>query len=149
MLVVLPKNGVLPSIEKTFSLADLQKWKQALKYQKVDVYIPKFKFEAKYAMSNDLKAMGMPTAFTNNADFSGMTGKKDLFISDVIHQAFVEVDEKGTEAAAATAVVMKNTAVREESEPISFIADHPFIFLIKDNTTGNILFMGRVTDPTR
>ena len=96
-------------------------------------------------MAEDLAAMGMPTAFSDNADFSGMTGIRDLYISQVIHQAFVEVNEEGTEAAAATAVVMDKIAM----VPNIFKADHPFIFIIQEKETGNILFMGRVNDPTK
>ena len=93
--------------------------------------------------------MGMPTAFTGKADFSGMDGTTSLLISDVIHQAFVEVNEEGTEAAAATAVVMKLAAAPANPDPIPvFRADHPFIFIIQDDETGSILFMGRVVNPT-
>jgi serpin B len=88
--------------------------------------------------------MGMPTAFSNQADFSGMTGKKDLFISFVIHQAFVKVDEEGTEAAAATGVGMQMSVATQNI----FRADHPFIFIIQEKATGNILFLGRVIDPS-
>jgi serpin B len=92
--------------------------------------------------------MGMPLAFSKvGADFSGMTGKRDLFISKVIHQAFINVDEKGTEAAAATAVVMNLMMAPQHAEPKIFKADHPFVFLIKDNTTGSILFMGTIMKP--
>jgi serpin B len=92
--------------------------------------------------------MGMPTAFTDTADFSGMDGTKNLFISDVIHQAFVDVTEEGTEAAAATAVVIKLAAAPANPEPVPvFRADHPFIFFIQDDETGSILFMGRVVNP--
>jgi serpin B len=99
--------------------------------------------------------MGMPTAFTlgvdfgGKADFSGMTGDKYLNIDQVIHQAFVDVNEEGTEAAAATAVIMRlETAM--SSKPIKiFRADHPFVFLIQDRESGNILFVGRVSDPTK
>ena len=87
----------------------------------------------------------MPDAFTSAADLSGMTGNRELFISDVIHKAFVSVDEEGTEAAAATAVMMPFSAAPEE--PIKFTADRPFIFLIQDNLTGTILFFGRVVNP--
>jgi len=89
----------------------------------------------------------MPTAFSDNADFSGMTSKKDLYISNVIHQAYVAVDEEGTEAAAATAVIMfEKSAVM----PMNiFRADHPFVFIIQEKDTGNILFLGRVVDPTK
>jgi len=89
----------------------------------------------------------MKDAFGTDADFSGMNGKKDLFISAVVHKAFVAVDEEGTEAAAATAVVVKLTALREP--PPIFRADHPFVFLIRDKRSGAVLFLGRLTDPTR
>jgi len=93
--------------------------------------------------------MGMPTAFTSSADFSGMDGEKDLYISDVIHKAYIETNEEGTEAAAATGVVVWANAVAPGSEqPIPvFRADHPFLFLIRDNNTGTILFTGRITNP--
>ena len=100
-------------------------------------------FSTKYFMGNTLAALGMPSAF-GNADFSGMAGNKDLFIDEVIHQAFVEVNEEGTEAAAATAVIIKETAMRPSKV---FRADHPFIFIIQQKESGNILFMGKVVDP--
>ncbi|MBU4369631.1 serpin family protein [Patescibacteria group bacterium] len=148
MLVLLPKNNDLTSLENSLSIEKLSEWKKDLKEQRVNIYIPKFKFETKYLMADTLKEMGMPIAFSSAADFSGMTGKKDLFISNVIHQAFVDVNEEGTEAAAATAVVMKltSTGIPEPTIP-TFRADHPFIFIIQQNDTGNILFMGKVVDP--
>jgi serpin B len=112
------------------------------------VYFPKFTLETHYSLPGTLGAMGMPTAFTGNADFSGMDGTKNLLISDVIHQAFVDVNEEGTEAAAATAVVMKLAAAPVNPDPVPvFRADHPFIFLVQDDETGSILFMGRVVNP--
>jgi len=121
-----------------------------LKERKIDVYMPKFKFETKYFMREDLDAMGMPTAFSMQADFSGMTGGYDLFISNVIHQAFVEVNEEGTEAAAATAVIMVGiTSVGHAPKIPIFRADHPFIFIIQQKETGNILFLGKVNDPNK
>ena len=118
-----------------------------MKETKLDeIYLPKFEFDTKYTLNENLKALGMPTAFSSKADFSGMDGRKDLFISQVIHQAYVKVDEKGTEAAAATAVGLGATAARPTK---IFIADHPFIFIIQEKETGNILFMGRVIDPTK
>jgi serpin B len=90
--------------------------------------------------------MRMPAAFGGDADFSGMNGKRDLFISAVVHKAFVDVNEEGTEAAASTAVVMSRSSAR--LEPVaSFRADHPFVFLIRDRRTGSILFLGRVMNP--
>jgi serpin B len=91
--------------------------------------------------------MGMPQAFTDMADFSGMTGNRDIYISDVIHKAFVAVDEAGTEAAAATAVIMRATAM--PAEPVVMTIDRPFIFLIRDIQTGAVLFVGRVLDPAK
>lgn len=150
MLILLPKNNDLPSLENSLSTEKLSDWKQNLENQRVDVYIPKFKFETKYMMSEDLGKMGMPTAFGGGADFSGMDGTQNLYIGSVIHQAFVEVNEEGTEAAAATAVVMFDLAAPPETPTIpTFMADHPFIFLIQDNATGNILFIGRVINPSQ
>jgi serpin B len=116
----------------------------------VDVSMPKFKFTAQFELNKVLKEMGMRRAFAaDEADFSGMATREKLFISDVIHKAFVAVDEKGTEAAAATAVLIAPTA---SAMPLprpsaTFRADHPFLFLIRDNRTGSILFMGRVVNP--
>jgi serpin B len=107
--------------------------------------MPKFEFDTKYFMKDTLSAMGMPTAFEwPGADFSGMDGSKNLYISSVIHQAYVKVDEKGTEAAAATAIIVGYGSVAPRSV---FRADHPFIFIIQERETGNILFLGRVVDP--
>jgi serpin B len=91
--------------------------------------------------------MGMPIAFTGNADFSGMDGKRDLQISDVIHKAFVSVDESGTEAAAATAVIMRLTSAPMPEQIITVTIDRPFIFLIRDVQTGTLLFIGHVINP--
>lgn len=144
MLIILPKENDLNSLEDSFSLEKLYELRNNLGEQKVDVYIPKFKFETKYFMVKTLEEMGMPTAFSMDADFSGMDGTTDLFIANVIHQAFVDVNEEGTEAAAATGVVMELKAAM----PTVFCADHPFIFMIQERETGNILFLGRVIDPT-
>lgn len=155
MLILLPKEDDLKAIEESLTYEKLSEWKKLLRYEKVGVYLPRFKFETKYFMADDLKEMGMPSAFTSGidfggqADFSGMTGNKELNIDKVIHQAFVEVNEEGTEAAAATAVVMTLSGMPMPKIPKIFRADHPFIFIIQDRSTGNILFMGRVSDPTR
>jgi serpin B len=108
------------------------------------IYFPKFEFDTKYFMEENLKNLGIKKAFTGNADFSGMTEAEQLYISSVIHQAYVKVDEKGTEAAAATAVFMGATA-RMPSK--IFKADHPFIFIIQEKKTGEILFVGKVVNP--
>jgi serpin B len=145
MIIILPKEN-LTSIEASLNLENLELWKSSMSEQKVNIFIPKFKFETKYMMKPMLIEMGMPEAFSDNADFSGMTGKKDLKISQVIHQAYVDVNEEGTEAAAATAVVFTLTAINPGSIKV-FRADHPFIFMIQQKDSGNILFMGRVENP--
>jgi len=146
MLILLPKDdwlGTLGSIDAN----KLSELRGILVEQEVDVYLPKFKLETKYFMKPALVKMGMPTAFSGAADFSGITETNDLTIDEVIHQAFVEVDEEGTEAAAATAVIMKTTSVGP-TKPI-FQADHPFMFVIQERESGGILFLGRVSDPSQ
>ncbi|MBW2965900.1 serpin family protein [Candidatus Woesearchaeota archaeon] len=143
MLILLPKEGNMQELEESLTAEKLNQWKSSMRETKIDVYMPKFKFETKYFLPQTLAKMGMPTAFKwPGADFSGMDGTQDLFISNVIHQAFVEVNEEGTEAAAATAVVVGITAM-----PNFFRADHPFIFIIQERQTGGILFLGKVVDP--
>jgi len=150
MLIILPKNN-LQDTEKKLSINKLNEWKSLMKDEKVEqIYLPKFKFDTKYSMVAALKNMGMKAAFSSQADFSGINGSKNLYISDVIHQAFVQVDEQGTEAAAATAIMVSLGSAMNvpKPKPIIFRADHPFIFLIQQKQTGNILFIGRVIDPT-
>lgn len=151
MLIILPKENSLNEVENSISTKNMDEWEKAMQQEKVQVSLPKFKFETKYLMANDLAQMGMPIAFTDDADFSGMTGKMDLKISQVIHQTFLEVAEYGTEAAAATAVIMMPTmAIQQPTQsPKIFTADHPFIFAIKEKSTGNILFLGRLSDPSK
>jgi len=147
MLIILPKENDLENIEESITPEKLSEWKNILKKQRVDIFIPKFKFETKYFMVDTLKKMGMVSAFNAPpADFSGMDGTKNLKIQNVIHQAFVEVNEEGTETAAATAVIVGRESV--QITPV-FRADHPFIFIIQQKDTGNILFLGRVSDPTK
>jgi serpin B len=110
--------------------------------------LPKFKFESSFGLSNTLDQLGMVDAFNaNTADFSGMTGNKDLFIGNVIHKAFVAVDEEGTEAAAATAVIME--AAGAPMWDVSLLVDRPFIFIIRDKVNGQVLFIGRVLNPAQ
>ncbi len=148
MVVLLPEEvDGLAELESSLTPERLAEWTKRLHKREVMVYLPKFKMTSKFGMAEMLAAMGMPDAFSGAVDFSGMNGKRDLFISAVIHKAFVEVNEEGTEAAAATGVVMKLTAV--PAPPPVFRADHPFIFVIKDNNSGSILFMGRVSNPAK
>ncbi|MFB0525037.1 MAG: serpin family protein, partial [Phycisphaerae bacterium] len=148
MIILLPKEiDGLSEFEKAFTLENLSQWFEKLHQREVIVSIPKFKMTSQFSLAAVLKSMGMADAFNpGKADFSGMNGKRDLFISAVIHKAYVDVNEEGTEAAAATAVTMKLTSVGPSQIPI-FRADHPFLFLIRDNQSGSILFIGRVTNP--
>ena len=147
MIILLPRRlEGLSDLEKTLTSENLAAWTAKLRKREVIVSIPKFKMTSQFSLASVLKSMGMTDAFTANADFSGMTGKKELFISAVIHKAFVEVNEEGTEAAAATGVAMRLTAAVPDRTPV-FRADHPFLFLIRDNISGSILFIGRLMNP--
>ena len=147
MVILLPKEKTgLADLEKELTADNLTEWQKRMYKKEVEVYLPKFKMTSQFSLPETLKKMGMSDAFDpGKADFSGMTGNKDLFISAVLHKAFVEVNEEGTEAAAATGVMMELSMALDE--PV-FRADHPFIFMIKDNKTGSILFIGRIVDPT-
>jgi serpin B len=149
MVVLLPKaKGGLAALEASLSAEKLAEWVSKVRRREVQVTLPRFKTTAEFSLKDPLVAMGMTDAFdSGRADFSGMTGARDLFISAVIHKAFVDTNEEGTEAAAATAVVARMTAVAEP--PPVFRADHPFLFLIRDTETGAILFLGRILDPTK
>jgi serine protease inhibitor len=150
LVVLLPKDrSALPTLEQSLTASNTQQWlSRVVPFDKVIVALPKFKSTQQFELGATLGAMGMAQAFTGSADFSGMTGKRDLAISEVIHKAYIDVNEEGTEAAAATAVGMRAMAMRGPLEqPPVFRADHPFIFLIRDNRSNSILFMGRMADP--
>jgi serpin B len=147
MLIILPGTiADLDSVEGKLDSQTLQSNMKQMRKCEVEVYLPKFKMTCgTLELKGLLREMGMKDAFSNAADFSGMDGKKDLFISNVMHKAFVEVNEEGTEAAAATGVGMKLLSL--PAPPPVFRADHPFIFFILDNRTNCILFMGRLVNP--
>jgi serpin B len=148
MLILLPKGRDLATIENALSTTTLTAIRTSLVKQRVDIYLPRFTLGTTYLMNDDLKSMGMPMAFYDAADFSGMTGSKDLSISQVIHKAFVDVNEEGTEASAATGVSMETLGLEQGPPKIPiFRADHPFIFMIEDDGSGNTLFIGRVLIP--
>jgi serpin B len=146
MLILLPKAGQFDAFESALDAGQANTILKNLKQRQVTLSMPRFKIESEFSLAETLAAMGMPVAFTSEADFSGMDGARSLFISDVVHKAFVSVDESGTEAAAATAVVMKLTSVMPE-QPVEVTVDRPFIFVIRDIQTGVILFVGRVANP--
>ncbi len=146
MIILLPtKIDGLPDLERKLNYQNLSKWLAKMYAPTVDVSIPRFKMTQPFRLDETLQSMGMKNAFGRNADFSGMNGTTDLFISSVIHKAYVDVNEEGTEAAAATEVEM---TLSIEQNPV-FKADHPFIFLIRANKSGSILFIGRVMNPEK
>jgi serpin B len=151
MLILLPKKdgAGIAGLEKGLDQVTLSRWLEGLRSKKVEVFLPKFKITwGTLSIATPLKALGLREVFTDRADLSGISGDRSLYLSDVVHKAFVEVNEEGTEAAAATGAIMRATAMPlVEAVPV-FQADHPFVFMILDKATDNIIFMGKVADPT-
>jgi serpin B len=152
MVVVLPDDAKgLAKLEAALTADALQSWIDGAARTYVEVKLPRFKIEPgeAIALSSTLASLGMVTPFdASKADFTGMAAKdQGIVIAEAYHKAFIAVDEAGTEAAAATAVSMKGTGAAPSDPPVPFVADHPFLFLVRDMKTGAILFMGRLTDP--
>jgi len=145
MVIMLPEDGQFEVFEEGLQADKVSDIIGGLQLTEVALTMPQFEFDSEFSLKDTLAEMGMPIAFSTGADFSGMTGSPELFIAEVVHKAFVSVDEAGTEAAAATAVPMELTAVPEP--PVEVTLDHPFIFLIRDIETGAVLFVGRVLNP--
>lgn len=148
MLVLLPKNEI-ESLERSLTAEQISDWKENLMEREVMAFVPKFKLETEYDLPQIMKELGMKLVFDgDSADLSGIANiPPRLFVTTAVHKAFVDVNEEGTEAAAATGIGIGETSAGPEL-PI-FRADHPFIFLIQDDKTGLVLFMGKVTDPTK
>lgn len=145
MVVIVPDAGKLSTVERGLDGAALRRIASGFTNTQVVLTMPKFSFRSNATLKSALSEMGMPIAFTDRADFTGMTKQGPLEIAEVIHQAFIAVDEKGTEAAAATAVVMRLTSAPQRQVELKI--DRPFLFTIQDDETGAILFMGRLADP--
>jgi serpin B len=145
MVILLPESDEFEAFEEGLGAQQVSDIVSDLQPIEVALTMPQFEFDSEFSLKDTLAEMGMPIAFSSGADFSGMTGNRDLFISDVVHKAFVAVDEAGTEAAAATAVIVGLTALPDP--PVEVTIDRPFIFLIRDIETGAILFVGRVLNP--
>ena len=147
MLVVLPKLNhklAMQQLAKSLNATKIKQWSAGLVRQEVDLQLPKFKLDARYQMKTLLADMGMPKAFNNGAEFNLYADGTPIKLDEVYHQAVVTVDEKGTEAAAAAGAVGMYVGM---SYPVEFKADHPFMFVIKDNKTDAILFLGQVNKP--
>jgi len=143
MVILLPREvDGLAAVEAALTAAELDRWIAGMKPASMSVALPRFEFESRFDLSRTLAEMGMPLAFSGGADFTGMHGRGGIWIDTVIHQANITVNEEGSEAAAATAVIVT------KSGGWTFRADHPFLFLIRDRATGAVLFMGRVTNPS-
>ena len=152
MIVLLPKDPAgLTTLEQSLTAAGAKPWLSQLRpAPKVILTFPRFKITQQFSLAGTLASMGMSSAFNAHADFSGINPSRELYLSAVIHKAFVDVNEEGTEAAAATAIIgLRATVARRPQPPIVFRADHPFVFLIRENKSGAILFLGRVVDPTK
>jgi serpin B len=149
MLIALPRPGqVLADLEKSLDSEVLDRWVAGRQERTVAVAMPRFSLSGEFSLARILGRMGMASAFSSLADFSGMASGGDLFISEVVHKSFVDVYEKGTEAAAATAVTIRLTSMPGgDPDQVVFSADHPFLFMIRHVTTNQILFLGRVMDP--
>ena len=146
MVALMPTAGNLDTFEQSLTAESLQDILNQLERASVTLSMPKFKFDAAFALNDALEGMGMTDAFDPmKANFSGMDGTTSLYISSALHKAFVDVNEEGTEAAAATAVAIGLTSAPGQSYTI--MLDHPFLFLIRDNATGTLLFVGRMADP--
>ena len=154
MVVIAPNDPAgLPSIETRLTAGNLAAWMKSMKQRETNVFMPKFKMQTSYdelgEADGTLAAMGMPTAFGDGADFSGMGSKEQLSIGTAVHKAFISVDEEGTEAAAITGYAMRAEAMRAKIPfTPTFRADRPFIYLIRDLTSGTVLFLGRVLNPS-
>ena len=147
MLVVLPKLNhklAMQQLAKSLNATKIKQWRSGLVRQEVNLHLPKFKLDARYQMKTLLADMGMPKAFNNGAEFNLYADGPPIKLDEVYHQAVVTVDEKGTEAAAAAGAVGMYVG---RSYPVEFKADHPFMFVIKDNKTDAILFLGQVNKP--
>ena len=149
MVIVLPKKGVSPSkVSAALSAKRLESWEGKMNFADVELALPRFKFDSDFVLNSELQSLGVRLPFDpGHADFSGIDGKKDLYVAKVFHKAFISVDEAGTEAAAATAIEMRMKAVIHVEKPIVMNVDHPFVFMIQDLRSKAILFIGRVANP--
>ncbi|MDB6121398.1 MAG: hypothetical protein JWQ71_391 [Pedosphaera sp.] len=150
MIVLLPRKADgLSKLEAMLNSKKFSTWLEKAKFREAELFLPRFKLESSFEMTPVLKNLGMTDGFTRNADFSGIDGTKLLYISDVLHKAFLNVDEEGTEASGIFALRGLAQSRHDREETAIFRADHPFLFLIRDNISGSILFMGRVVDPAQ
>lgn len=150
MLIVLPQQADgLAELEKQLSVAKLEQWIHELKETRIILTIPKFKILQSHDLKDLLINMGMQLSFSDQADFSGISGVRGLNLGNVQHKVYISSDESGSEAAAATSIGINVTAVRDQPPAAVFKADHPFLYFIFEKKTGTILFMGRLANPNQ
>ena len=148
MVILLPKSGMLESLEGLLDASQITSLLNDLQPQLIKIFMPKFRFDASFSLGDTLSAMGMPDAFDDSlANFSGMDDLGSVMIGGVLHKVTIAVDEQGTEAAAATGVMMTQIVSGFTGSPLVINVDHPFMFFILDRTSGTILFMGKVLAP--
>jgi serpin B len=147
MVILTNTAGTFTDFEKGLTFSKVNELIDGIQYSEVRLTMPKFEFESKFGLKETLQSMGMVLPFQDNADFTGISTQSDLHIDDVIHKAFISVDEAGTEAAAATAVIVGTTSMPVEQAVVTL--DQPFVFLIRDIQTGVIIFIGRVMNPVQ
>lgn len=148
MLVVMPDEGTADAFQESLDGAGLEAIVASMENRSVDITMPKFSFRSSATLRQALAGLGIEVAFGERADFSGILSSGGIQIEDVIHKAFIDVDEAGTEAAAATAVIMSTGSGGSEPAEAPLVLDHPFFFFIRDVPTGALLFAGRINDPT-
>jgi serpin B len=144
--IILPDNNSFTSVTQVLTDSNFRTWTNSLSNRKVNIYLPRFKYNYKKKLKDILTLMGMGVAFTDAADFTNIASSPPLLINEVTHQAFIETNEEGTEAAAATVVEIVGTSIGPDT-PLLINVNHPFIFFIRETTTNSILFIGRVNDP--
>jgi len=148
-LVILPKNkNGLNSLKSTLNATNLKSAIQSMDNRVAEVYLPKFKVEQKFELMSEFKKFSEFETFLSEPDLSGINGKNDLKVSQILHKVVIDVDESGTEAAAATGVVITKRTAHMIVDPVVFRVDHPFIYLIRDNRNDVILFLGQINDLT-
>ena len=145
MVMILPPQGTLGAFEASLTAGKLATILGGMSERGVTITLPRFKIDSSFSLGDKLGVLGMPIASTDMADFSGIDGKMDLQLSAVVHKAFVQVDEIGTEAAAATGAVLGTTSA---PPPAEIHLDHAYLFLVRDHATGTLVFVGRVEDPS-
>ena len=149
MFIIMPKENIdIDNYISTLDINKFEKLENSLQTYKADVSMPKFKIESRFEMKKTLMEMGINAAFSKSADFSKMNGKSNLMIDEVIHKSFVEVSEKGTEAAAATAVIVREKSMVIKDNP-KITVNRPFVFVIKENKNNAILFVGKYVKPEK